>query len=223
MTKVIDYIRPLGAIRYAAGTQHAYVLEMFATLRDYKGVNLYETAEGRSLIRHLKVQQNFEANPAPVRSLPEIKSMFKTTSDDDSQYQLMLIAFMTAARIGSLQHLQNKGEVKKGWRVTWTDHKTFATRGPLDVIIPKKAIPQEIKQRLKDTPINAFFCTAKEQQDLEGILKMVYANRTYTIRRSALQYMRTTLGMKPAEIILISLHQDVKSLERYLTTPASFE
>ena len=32
-----------------------------------------------------------------------------------------------------------------------------------------------------------------------------------------------TLKMKPAEIILISLHQDVKSLERYLTTPASFE
>lgn len=223
LTNIINYIRPLNGKRKAAGTQLAYALEMFSTIKRYKNVDLYDTPEGKSLMRHLRIQQNFETNPAPVRSFQEIKEMFKAASDDARQYQLMLIAFMTAARIGSFQHLQNGGKVKGGWKVTWTDHKTFETRGQVDVVIPTKAIPAEIKEHLENTPKNTFFCSATEQEELEKTLQDVFDNRTYTIRRSALQHMRDNLEMKPAEIILISLHQDSKSLERYLTTPAFFE
>ena len=206
-----------------AGTQLGYVLEMYATLKYYKDVDLYISPEGRSLTRHLRVQQHFESNPAPVHSLKDIKEMFKASSEDVSQFQLMLIAFITAARIGSLQYLQNLGPTKGGWKVMWADHKTLESRGQQVVTIPIKLLTPDIKKILKETPKSSFFCTAKEQEELRATLQAVYDNRTYTIRRSALQHMRDNLNMTPAQIILISLHKDITSLERYLVNPVSFE
>lgn len=170
----------------------------------------------------LRTESFLETIRAPVYSITEVKKMFRKISADQRQYELMLISFMVAARIGHLHHLKNRGICEAGWRFTWGYHKTFYYRGAIDVVIPNKCIPEEIKHLMTTMPLGPV-CTEEEQSELYSIMETVYHGRTYTIRRSALQHYKYTLKMSSREIIQISLHACEKSLERYLASPVDLE
>lgn len=184
--------------------------------RTHLGINLLEYPQARCMMRKLKMQGYLEIVRAPTFSFEVVTSMFKQVSEDNREYQLMLVAFVTAARIGHLEHLYHVKMESTGWRVQWTMHKTYADRGPVDVIIPKEYIPKEILSLTKALP--GPICTAEERADIYALMEEAYKGRTYTIRRSALQYYRYEKNMTLEQLKTISLHADTRSLEKYLAS-----
>lgn len=222
LLKIIEIIRPLGGRRYAASTQLNYTQEMYRSIKEIMKINMYEYQQGRALIRKIRTQSYLETVKAPVETFENIRTMFRTICDDERQYTLMLIAFMTAARIGHMHCLLNRGQCKAGWRFTWASHKTFYLRGSVDVVIPEKCIPAEL-QPLKTTLALGPVCTESEMTVLYDMLEDIFKGRTYTIRRSSLQHMRYTLKMSIKDILPISLHAQAQTLEGYLASPVEFE
>ena len=208
------FIRNPNRPRLAASTQHQYTTEMFRAMKTYLGVDPTAYPQARALQRKLKTQSYLEMVKAPVHDLTSIKSMFKQVSEDEKEFHLMLLAFMVAARIGSLHHLYHVGMENAGWRLSWTNHKTFYRRGVIDVVIPRGCIPEEIIH-LSAKP-SGFVCSEEEKESIYCVMEEAYNGRTYTIRRSALQHYRYNLGMSLEELRGISLHSDVKTLEAYL-------
>lgn len=222
LTLIINKLRKPGEKRLAAGTQLQYGQRMFAILKEIEKISLYETQQGRALIRFLRVQAKAETSKAPVIPMPVIKKMMKDAAEDKRQYELMLIAFMTAARIGSFSFLVNRGKTTAGWRFTWTYHKTFHIVGPKDVVIPLKCIPEEILPLMETLPLG-HVCSMEEEEALYTTFQALFHGRTYCARRSALQYFRYDLDMSLQEIIPISLHSTTKTLEAYLTSQKEWE
>lgn len=220
--KVIYQIRKPGGKRYAASTQHTYAQEMFRYIKEIMNLDLYKTQQGRVLMKILRIQSFLETNKAPAYELEDIIKMYDAIAEDRKQFELMLIAFATAARIGDLEYLINRGEVKGGWRVTWAYHKSFHAKSSMDVLIPIKCIPKPLLERWTSIPLGPV-CTAEERENLYATMKEMFEGRTYCIRRSALQHFRYNLKMTLEEITPISLHSSAKTLHGYLSSAPAFE
>lgn len=204
--------------RSAASTQLQYCYRMFALKAEIEKHHLTSTAQGRALTRYLRTQSLAEVNRAPVLKRDAIVRMMKNVAETPRQFDLMLIAFMTAARVGHLAHLESKGSTAAGaWRFTWTYHKMFYQVGAVDALIPKKCIPAELLSSM-DTFPKGPVCTLEEQEEIYTIFQALFHGRTYCIRRSALQYYRYDLNMSVQEIMPISLHTCPKTLDKYLTS-----
>lgn len=85
------------------------------------------------------------------------------------------------------------------------------------MLIPTELIPEEIAHFATTSPCGPI-CTAQERKELYAVMEEAYKGRTYTIRRSALQYYRYQKKMPTKQLMEISLHACARSLERYLTT-----
>lgn len=222
LQRVVFILRRPGGRRFAASSQVTYAQEMFRIIKEVQKVNLYETQQGRALMRVLRVQGFVETVKAPVHNADGIYEMFKAVADDQQQYELMLIAFMTAARIGDLHYLTNRGPAEAGWRFTWTYHKTFHLYGAKDIVIPLQCIPPDLQQTWRNRKLGPV-CTEAEKNELYATMEELFRGRTYCIRRSALQHFRYTLKLRPETIIGISMHSSVKTLDGYLASQTEFE
>lgn len=217
LIKILLFIRnPAKSPRYKAGTQFQYASEMVKTLKTYTSFDLRAYPQTRLLLRKLRAQGFMETNRAPTFDLDTIKKMFKAISEDKREYELMLIAFMVAARVGNLEALFNVGMEPNGWRLHWSYHKTFALQGPIDIVIPKEFILPEIAH-YADAPPGAIM-TEEERENIYSLMEEAFNGRTYTIRRSALQYYHYTKGMSLEKLTSISLHANVDGLKKYLAS-----
>lgn len=220
LNQILSVIRPLGEKKLAASTQHVYTKNALRWINIADGTNHYKNIFIKELLKNLKIQSLMHTKKAPSFSLDVLIQMFKDTKPNPRMQLLFYIAFLTAARIGHLHHLQFHAAGRKGWRFTWTYHKTFWRRGALDVLIPNECIPESLSNIHKSLTQGALICTEAEKTQLFALIQKAFNNRTHTVRRSSCQHMRFTLGMSLESIIEISLHADTKSLEGYLASPA---
>jgi len=105
-------------------------------------------------------------------------------------------------------------ETKAGWRFTWQGHKSYTAMGPVDVLVPKKCLLSGLKKEemKKGRPV----CSEAENKRFNSILRKHFQGRTHTIRRSSAQHMIFELNMRPEEVITITKHKSVATLEGYL-------
>ena len=222
LMKIINYIRGPRSKPLMASTQLNYTYEMFRTVKEVEKIDLGATRQGKSLLKNLRIQAFLDTNRAPAYKFADLTEMFNVICASPKQTQLMLLAFMTAARIGHLHHLSLRGREEKGWRFTWLYHKMFYTRGPVDVLVPDICVPKELTNVLTYLPPGPV-CSAEEKDDLYALLEQVYHGRTYSIRRSSIQHMKYTLGMTHNAMMEITLHESEASLKSYLASPKDFD
>lgn len=168
----------------------------------------------KSLMRQLKRQAHQKVRKAPALTLNEFIQTEKQVKSR-TMINIMRIAWITAARAGNMHKLIFRKATNQGWRFTWIDHKGFAAMGPVDVFVPKKCIPETFEMKVKpDQPV----CTESENNEFNALMKKHLAGRTHSIRRSSAQHMRFNLNMSPEEIITITKHKSVATLEGYLAS-----
>lgn len=213
---ITAHVRPVGGRKYAASTQCNRALEMMKWIKMTHKFPIKEHPYGKALMKFLNHLKHDQVSKAEILPYETIVDKFSTVSDDERMIHLMQVAFMTAARISHLPWLIFRGQAVTGLRFTWKYHKSFASRGPLEVVIPHHCIPSELD--LSALTIGSPVCTEGEMLSLYDLLLKALKGRTYTIRRSSANHMRYVLGMSPEETILITLHASIETLNTYLVT-----